>query len=133
VPDADFFTRPRFCSHCGGTVVVEGASFCKDCGASLEAAAIMLRRPISSQRVIAFLLSIIPGLGHIYQGHVVRGIVWFFGVGAAYGAGPIGYLLHFICAISAASYGSDRNRDDDRWPPRRLRRRANRLSASLRN
>ena len=33
----------------------------------------------------------------------MRGVMWFFGVAIAYGAGPIGYLLHLICAASAAS------------------------------
>ena len=77
---------------------------------------------------IAFLLSIIPGLGHIYQGHPARGVMWFFGVAMAYGAGPIGYLIHLICAISAASYGSTRYDDGRR---RRRDRRMDRFSAQL--
>ena len=77
--------------------------------------------------LFAFLLSIIPGLGHIYQGHVVRGIVWFFAVAIAHSAGPIGYLLHLICAVSAASYGSPRY--DERR--RRRRRRIDRVSANF--
>lgn len=56
--------------------------------------------------LIAFCLSIIPGLGHVYQGQPMRGVMWFFGVIVAYGTGPIGYLLHLICAASAASYGA---------------------------
>lgn len=61
--------------------------------------------------MVAFLLSVIPGLGHIYQGHPMRGVLWFFGVASAYGAGNIGYLLHLICAVSAASYGSNRREE----------------------
>jgi TM2 domain-containing membrane protein YozV len=126
VPDGDFYDQPRFCSRCGLPVTVEGASFCKDCGAVLGASGIIggegAMRPL-----VAFLLSIIPGLGHIYQGHVGRGVIWFFSVAIAYGAGPIGYLLHLICAVSAASYG--RNRYDDRR--RRRRRRIDRISAQV--
>jgi hypothetical protein len=76
--------------------------------------------------VVAFLLSVIPGLGHFYQGHAMRGVVWFFGVAIAYGAGPIGYLLHLICAVSAATYGSNRHEERRR---RRRSRRADRVSA----
>ena len=32
----------------------------------------------------------------------MRGVMWFFVVVVAYGAGPLGYLLHLICAASAA-------------------------------
>ncbi|HLI80733.1 MAG TPA: hypothetical protein VKV03_12170 [Candidatus Binataceae bacterium] len=125
MPEADY-ERPRFCSRCGLPVSVEGASFCKECGAGLEGSQ-NLAREGTLRPLVAFLLSIIPGLGHIYQGHVTRGVVWFFGVAMAYGAGPIGYLLHLICAVSAASYGS--NRYDERR--RRRRRRIDRISAQV--
>jgi hypothetical protein len=105
VPDADFFDRPRFCSRCGQPVIVEGANYCKSCGAALEGS-LPARREVSMRPLIAFCLSIIPGLGHVYQGQPMRGVMWFFGVVVAYGAGPIGYLLHLICAASAASYGA---------------------------
>ena len=107
--------------------MVEGAGFCKDCGASLDGSGI-IPREIGMRPLFAFLLSVVPGLGHIYQGHAMRGIVWFFGVAMAYGAGPIGYLLHLICAVSAASYGSTRY--DERRRGRR-RRRIDRVSAHL--
>ncbi len=80
-----------------------------------------MRREIGMRPLIAFLLSVIPGLGHIYQGQAMRGVIWFFGVAIAYGAGPIGYLLHLICAVSAASYGSNR------YNERRSRRRSRRI------
>jgi hypothetical protein len=127
VPEADFFDRPRFCSRCGLPVIVEGASFCKNCGASLDRTA-RIRREIGMRPLFAFLLSAIPGLGHLYQGHPMRGVLWFFGVATAYGAGPIGYLLHLICAVSAASYGSAHH---DELPRRRRGRRIDRLSAHL--
>ena len=55
-----------------------------------------------------------------------RGVMWFFGVAIAYGAGPIGYLLHLICAVSAASYGTIR------YDERRRRRRGGGSIASPR-
>jgi len=125
VPDAGF-ERPRFCSRCGLPITVEDASFCKECGAPLGSSRI-LGGNNALRPAVAFFLSIVPGLGHIYQGRVTRGIMWFFGVALAYGAGPIGYLIHLICAVSAASYGS--NRYDERR--RRRRRRIDRLSAQL--
>jgi len=127
VPDADFFDRPRFCSRCGLPVIVEGASFCKTCGAALDGSA-PARREIGMRPLIAFGLSIIPGLGHIYQGNAMRGVIWFFSVIIAYGAGPIGYLLHLICAASAASYRSNRYEERRR---RRRSRRIDRVSAHL--
>src|SRR5580698_6119243 len=119
VPDAEFFDQPRFCSRCGLPILVEGAGFCKDCGAPLNARGIIAREG-AMRPVIAFLLSIVPGLGHIYQGHARRGVGWFIGVAIAYNAGPIGFLLHLICAASAASYGS--NRYDERQRRRHRRR-----------
>jgi hypothetical protein len=126
VPDAGS-DRPRFCSRCGLPVIVEAASFCKECGAPLNGSG-FIRREIGMRPLIAFALSVIPGLGHLYQGRVLRGVMWFFGVAFAYGAGPIGYLIHLICAVSAASYGSNRN-DDRRH--RRHNRRIDRVSADF--
>jgi len=126
-PQVGFDDKPRFCSRCGLAIVVDGASFCKECGAALSANNTAHHEP-GMRATIAFLLSIIPGLGHIYQGHPARGVMWFFGVAMAYGAGPIGYLLHLVCAVSAASYGT--NRYDDRRR-RRHRRRIDRMSAQL--
>jgi len=127
VPEAEFYDKPRFCSRCGLPIVVDGAGFCKECGAPLNARSTI--GPGSGMRpAIPFLLSVIPGLGHIYQGHTMRGVMWFFGVAFAYGAGPIGYLIHLICAVNAASYGT--NRYDERRR-RRGRRRMDRASAQF--
>src|SRR5208283_939805 len=118
----------RFCSRCGLPVIVEGASFCKSCGSALGGRATSPPREIGIRPVFAFLLSIIPGLGHVYQGAPMRGLMWFFGVAIAYGAGPIGYLLHLICAASAASYGRHPHEERRR---RRRGRRIDRVSAHL--
>lgn len=110
MPDPEFFSRPRFCSQCGQPIVVEGASFCKECGAPLERTGI-ISRDIGLRPVIAFVLSVIPGLGHVYQGHPWRGIAWFFGVIAAWNASPpLGFLLQLICAANAAIYDTIQQR-----------------------
>jgi hypothetical protein len=104
VPDPEFFSRPRFCSQCGQPIVVEGAGYCKECGAQLERTSI-IRRDIGLRPVIAFALSVVPGLGHIYQGHPWRGIAWFFGIIMALSSSsPLGFLLWLICAANAALY-----------------------------
>ncbi len=61
--------------------------------------------------MLALLLSIVPGVGHIYRGKLFKGILWFFGVSFAYGANPpLGVLIHMICAANAAF--SDTLRED---------------------
>ncbi len=88
--------------------MVEGAAFCKECGAPLEGTG-LIRREVGIRPVIAFVLSVIPGLGHIYQGHPWRGIVWFFAIVIAYTASqPLGFLLHLVCAANAAVYDTIR-------------------------
>ena len=57
--------------------------------------------------VIALVLSIVPGVGHIYRGRPFKGIMWFFFVSIAYGMGaPFGLLIHMICAANAAFSGT---------------------------
>ena len=51
--------------------------------------------------VLSFLL---PGLGQLYKGQVLNGIVWFFLVGFGYAALILpGLLLHFFCVLGALS------------------------------
>jgi len=98
--------QPRFCSRCGKPVVVKDASFCKECGAPLNAS-LWIRQNPGFNPVMAAILSMIPGLGHLYRGRVGRGIMWFFGVSFAYGASfPLGVLIHVICAANAALAGT---------------------------
>jgi len=100
--------QPRFCARCGQPIVVADARFCKACGAPL-ARFRLLRRDPGFTPFLALVLSIIPGLGHIYRGKVFRGILWFFGVTIAYMSGPIlGVLIHLICASNAAFAGAIR-------------------------
>jgi TM2 domain-containing membrane protein YozV len=55
-------------------------------------------------RLVAFLLSFfIPGLGQMYKGQVVNGVVWFVLVIVGYVCFIVpGIVLHMLCAIGAA-------------------------------
>jgi hypothetical protein len=126
VPEPQFFSQPRFCPNCGLPVVIEGALFCKQCGARLGQSGAPAGDH-SMHRVLAFALSAIPGAGHVYQGHPWRGIGWFFGVVMAYGSSPqLGLIIHLVCAANAALY--------DRMHRGRMmrRRRGRTMSATLR-
>jgi TM2 domain-containing membrane protein YozV len=118
VPDPQL-DQPRFCSRCGQPIVVAGAKFCKDCGAPVAATQIFAREP-GFNPIVAFVLSVIPGLGQVYKGRVTRGVIWFCAVILAYALGPLGPILHFVCALNAALQGSLR---DDRVTRPRIRRR----------
>jgi hypothetical protein len=101
VADADF-EKPRFCSRCGHPIVVADASFCKACGAPVTRFP-LLRRRGGFNPMLALVLSIVPGVGHLYRGRPLKAILWFFGVSFAYGLGPpLGILIHIICAANAA-------------------------------
>ena len=54
-------------------------------------------------RIVAFLLSVlIPGLGQIYTGRLLAGIIWFIVVAIGYAALIVpGVVLHILCAVSA--------------------------------
>lgn len=105
MPEAEF-EKPRFCSRCGQPIVVAEASFCKSCGAPITRFPLLRKDPGFSP-VLALVLSIVPGVGHIYRGKLGRGILWFFGVSLAYGMGPpFGILIHMICAANAAFSGA---------------------------
>jgi hypothetical protein len=103
------FEKPRFCSRCGAPIVVAEASFCKSCGAPVTRFP-LLRRNHGFSPVIALVLSIVPGVGHIYRGKPFKGIMWFFFVVFAHAIGgqPFGTLIHLICAANAAFSGTMR-------------------------
>ena len=105
VPDSGI-EPARFCSRCGQPVVVTGAQYCKECGAPLAGTSIFAPDP-GFNPITAALLSIIPGLGHVYKRQPGRGALWFFAVLIAYGTAPqLGVLLHVVCAINAAIKGA---------------------------
>ena len=68
-------------------------------------------RLVSAENKIAALLSIVPGLGHIYKGHLAAGLIWmFFGmpfaiwIGILFGLATagIGLLVPVACWIGLA-------------------------------
>ncbi len=94
-------TRARFCSQCGQPVMVAEAVFCKECGARLGGSGWLAE--LNAPAVVAFALSVMPGLGHFYAGRTGRAIGWFFAVLFAYGtSSSLGVLIHLVCAVSAA-------------------------------
>ena len=57
-----------------------------------------------SPALAAVLSFLVPGLGQVYKGQILNGIVWFFLVGVGYLALLLpGFLLHFFCIVGAAS------------------------------
>jgi TM2 domain-containing membrane protein YozV len=56
-------------------------------------------------RLVALLLSFIcPGLGQLYKGHAIAGVLWFVVVAVGYVCFIIpGVVLHLLCVLSAAS------------------------------
>lgn len=57
-----------------------------------------------SPGVAAVLTLLIPGLGQIYKGQVINGVVWFFLVTLGYAALIVpGLILHFFCIVGALS------------------------------
>lgn len=56
-------------------------------------------------RVVAFILSLfIPGLGQLYKGQLLNGLVWFLVVVAGYVFFIVpGLILHVCCALGAAT------------------------------
>ena len=63
----------------------------------------MMRRDRNYNPVLALILSIVPGVGHIYRGKPFKGILWFLGSSFAYMVNPpLGIVIHMICAANAA-------------------------------
>lgn len=56
--------------------------------------------------LVAGLLSfLIPGLGQIYNGHILWGLIWLFLTGFSWigSAGTLGWVVHLIAAYFAYS------------------------------
>ena len=107
MPDSTI-ERARYCSQCGQAVTVSDATFCKECGAPL-AGTFWLKHEITWRPFTAFILSVIPGLGHFYKRQPVRGMLWFGFVMFMYAViPPLGFMFHAICAGNAALSGAIR-------------------------
>jgi TM2 domain-containing membrane protein YozV len=59
---------------------------------------------------IAGLLSLlVPGLGQIYNGRVIVGLIWLIVTGATWigSVGTLGWIVHLISAYCAYSYAAE--------------------------
>ena len=55
-----------------------------------------------SPGLAAVLSFFLPGLGQLYKGQIINGIVWFFMVMCGYAALIVpGVVLHFFCVLGA--------------------------------
>jgi hypothetical protein len=106
VPSASAVRATWRCPYCKETIVA-GAVKCKHCGELLHAGIRSSRRQWAqrgSPGVAAVLSFFWPGVGQMYKGEVLAGIVWFFLVVFAYALCFIpGIVLHVICIFDAAS------------------------------
>lgn len=111
----------RTCGYCGGRIK-PWASKCPHCREYLDDDLARERRsardPKANTGVAAVLSFLIPGLGQIYKGQVLSGLVWFFVIQSLYVASvltlmccigfvgiPVVIMLHLICIFDAASGG----------------------------
>jgi hypothetical protein len=83
------------CPYCG-TILPENAEACTNCDWTREAT--KPAEPKASD-AMAILLSIIPGLGHIYKGHKVTGAVLLFLVT------PVAVVFALLAAFASAGFG----------------------------
>lgn len=82
------------CPYCGATLPKD-ATACTRCDWTREATS--PAEPKASD-AMAVMLSIIPGLGHIYKGHKLAGLLWMLG------AIPAGIFV-LLAAIASAGFG----------------------------
>jgi hypothetical protein len=90
-----FSTDTMSCPYCG-TLLPKDAQACTQCDWTREATT--PAEPKASD-AMAILLSIIPGLGHIYKGHKVTGSVLLFLVT------PIAIAFGLLAAFASAGFG----------------------------
>src|ERR1700687_2064888 len=83
------------CPFCG-TTLPANATACTNCDWTLEAT--KPAEPRASD-AMAILLSMIPGLGHIYKGHRFVGAVLLFLVT------PVAIVFGFLAAFASAGFG----------------------------
>jgi len=93
--------QTRFCSQCAEPPTVVDALYCKQCGGTIIRA-VPRRSSGAPKPLVAALLSLVPGLGHLYLGRAAVALAWFFIVAVAYLTQPLGAMLHMICIANAA-------------------------------
>lgn len=115
------------CPECGNRVSSAAAS-CPHCGFPIQQRiatsgnfATSQQQPVVHVQVhaptqkwspglAAFLSFLIPGLGQLYKGQVLNGIVWFIFVVFGYAAFIVpGLILHILCIVGAAKGDPYRN------------------------
>lgn len=65
-----------------------------------------------SPGIAAVLSVVVPGLGQVYSGRVLSGLVWFLATAFAYSAVLLpGFLVHILCVYSAFARARDGYRD----------------------
>jgi hypothetical protein len=88
----------------------------------------LTKETVDAQNAIAAVLTIVPGLGHIYKGHLAAGLVWmFFGIPLAIWIGillglataGVGLLFPILCWVALAfdAYNEKNRRSHHLLPP----------------
>ncbi len=64
-----------------------------------------MRNPLTA----GILSLLIPGVGQIYNGRIIIGIIWLVLTGVSWvgSVGTLGWIVHIICAYCAYSYAKD--------------------------
>jgi hypothetical protein len=88
-------TETTQCPFCG-TALPKGAERCTRCDWTRQATE--TAEPKASD-AMAVLLSVVPGLGHIYKGHRLMGAILLFVVT------PIAIAFGFLAAFASAGFG----------------------------
>ena len=83
------------CPYCGH-LLPRDATSCDQCDWTRSATETAEGK---ASDAVAVLLSVIPGLGHIYKGHKLAGFLWMAG------AVPAGIFV-FLAAIASAGFGA---------------------------
>lgn len=109
------------CKYCGADVRPE-AKKCPHCREILDNDLArereLARRPKANSGVAAVLSFFVPGVGQLYKGETLSGLMWFVAVQGTYVAGlltlmcligfaivPVAILLHLLCVFDAATGG----------------------------
>ena len=83
------------CPHCGHALA-EGATHCDDCGWVHPSANDSAEGKASD--LVAVLLSVVPGLGHVYKGYPILGLVFVVGAFVA-------LVFGVLAATASAGFG----------------------------
>ncbi len=101
------------CPYCSEEILVT-AKKCKHCGEIVDPTLkeVVLANTVNTKNLaLAAILSLLfPGLGQIYKGQVLNGIVWFFFTALGYVAFVVpGVIMHICCVIGATNGSNKQN------------------------